>query len=80
MGIIHTAKKDVPGLLYKKYSETNRNFDPKEVSLTVMFFVICSNKKIGKVNRPLISSMLDKKFLAIVNSEFFRGIMDKFLD
>ncbi|KAL0832654.1 hypothetical protein ABMA28_000846 [Loxostege sticticalis] len=33
MGIIHTAKKDVPGLLYKKYSETNRNFDPKELRM-----------------------------------------------
>nr|AXF67445.1 relish [Ostrinia furnacalis] len=35
MGIIHTAKKDVPGLLFKKYSETltNRNVDLKELRM-----------------------------------------------
>ncbi|CAG9795155.1 unnamed protein product [Diatraea saccharalis] len=40
MGIIHTAKKDVPALLYKKYSEAvgNARVNPKELS------VFCENE------------------------------------
>ncbi|CAH0407357.1 unnamed protein product [Chilo suppressalis] len=40
MGIIHTAKKDVPGLLYKKYSESvhNSRVNPKDLK------VFCENE------------------------------------